>query len=107
MNTTENSKIERLTDDDFNRISQMLGCEFAALKAVQQVETGGKGGFFAPGKPAILFEGHIFWSQLKKRGLNPADYVTGNKTIASFCELHQKESPDASCLAMQGLSCVC
>lgn len=81
MNTTENSKIERLTDDDFNRISQMLGCEFAALKTVQQVETGGRGGFFAPGKPAILFEGHIFWSQLKKKGLKPEDYVNGNETI--------------------------
>nr|WP_302421955.1 N-acetylmuramidase domain-containing protein [Bacteroides intestinalis] len=29
-------------------------------------------------KPAILFEGHIFWSQLKKRGINPAEYVAGN-----------------------------
>lgn len=67
MNTTENSGIKRLTDDDFNQISQMLACESAALKAVQQVETGGKGGFVAPGKPAILFEGHIFWSQLHKK----------------------------------------
>ena len=81
MNTTENSKIERLTDDDFNRISQMLGCEFAALKTVQQVVTGGRGGFFAPGKPAILFEGHLFWSQLKKKGLKPEDYENGNETI--------------------------
>lgn len=81
MSTTENSGIKRLTDDDFNQISQILTCELAALKAVQQVETGGRGGFFAPGKPAILFEGHIFWSQLKKRGLNPADYVTSNETI--------------------------
>ena len=107
MNPEHSDLIQHLGDEDFIQVSRMLNCELAALKAVQQVETGGRGGFFAPGKPAILFEGHIFWSQLKKRGLNPADYVTGNKTIASFCELHQKESPDASCLAMQGLSCVC
>lgn len=81
MNTTENSGIKRLTDDDFNQISQMLACEPAALKAVQQVETGGKGGFVAPGKPTILFEGHIFWIQLKKKGLEPENYVKGNETI--------------------------
>lgn len=58
-----------------------MGCEPAALKAVQQVETGGRGGFFSPGRPAILFEGHIFWTQLKKRGSNPEDYVKGNENI--------------------------
>lgn len=81
MNTPENSDIIRLTNDDFNRISQMLGGELAALMAVQQVKIGGRGGFFAPGKPAILFEGHIFWNQLKKKGLHPEDYVNGNETI--------------------------
>ena len=47
----------------------------------QQVETGGRGGFFAPGKPAILFEGHIFWNQLKKRNVNPESHVKGNENI--------------------------
>jgi hypothetical protein len=45
------------------------------------VETGGRGGFFAPGRPAILFEGHIFWNQLKKFGINPEKLVTGNEDI--------------------------
>lgn len=81
MTTTENSEIKCLTDDDFNQISQMLACEPATLKAVQQVETGGRGGFFAPGKPAILFEGHIFWRQLKERGLNPEEHLSGNNNI--------------------------
>lgn len=81
MNATENSGITRLTNDDFNRISQMLGCELAVLKAVRQVETGGRGGFFTLGMPAILFERHIFWNQLKKKGLHPEDYVNGNETI--------------------------
>ncbi len=31
MNTTEKSKIERLTDDDFNQVSRILGCELVAL----------------------------------------------------------------------------
>lgn len=71
----------RLTEEDFKRCADILGVEVAAVKAVQEVETGGRGGFFAPGRPAILFEGHIFWSQLKKYGLNPEDYVKGNEDI--------------------------
>ena len=72
---------EKLTEEDFILMAQLLGCETAALKAVQEVETGGRGGFFAPGKPAILFEGHIFWKQLTKKGVNPEKYVQGNKDI--------------------------
>lgn len=72
---------ERLTEADFDLVARLLDCESAALKAVQSVETGGKGGFFAPGKPAILFEGHIFWSQLKKWGIDPEKHVAGNENI--------------------------
>lgn len=72
---------ERLATEDFELVASLLDVETAALKAVQEVETGGKGGFFAPGKPAILFEGHIFWTQLKKRGINPEDHVKGNENI--------------------------
>lgn len=72
---------EHLSEDDFNLVARLLDVQPAALKAVQKVETGGRGGFFAPGKPAILFEGHIFWSQLKKRGIDPAQHVAGNEDI--------------------------
>ncbi len=75
----ENQKT--LSRDDFKQVARLLDCEPAALMAVQQVETGGRGGFFASGRPAILFEGHVFWSQLKKRGLNPAEFVSGNEDI--------------------------
>ena len=81
MSIIEKSNSGRLTDEEFTQIAELLGCEPAALKAVQQVETGGRGGFFSPGRPAILFEGHIFWTQLKKRGSNPEDYVKGNENI--------------------------
>ena len=81
MNIIEKSNSGRLIDEDFTQVAELLGCEPAALKAVQQVETGGRGGFFSPGRPAILFEGHIFWTQLKKRGSNPEDYVKGNENI--------------------------
>lgn len=81
MSIIEKSNSGRLIDEDFTQLAELLGCEPAALKAVQQVETGGRGGFFSPGRPAILFEGHIFWTQLKKRGSNPEDYVKGNENI--------------------------
>lgn len=72
---------ERLSEEDFADVARLLEVEVAALKAVQKVETGGRGGFFAPGKPAILFEGHCFWKQLEKRGLSPEKYVKGNENI--------------------------
>lgn len=70
-----------ITDDDFWRAAKLLDCEPAALKAVQMVETGGKGGFLSNDKPAILFEGHIFWKQLKAAGINPATVAKGNEDI--------------------------
>lgn len=72
---------DSITNEDYERIAYLLDIEPASIKAIQEVETGGKGGFFAPGKPAILFEGHIFWNQLKKRGLNPEQYIKGNENI--------------------------
>lgn len=72
---------KKLAENDFILAAQLLDVETAALKAIQKVETGGRGGFFAPGNPAILFEGHVFWSQLIKRGLKPENYVAGNENI--------------------------
>jgi hypothetical protein len=48
-----------LTNDDYIKASQILGCEIAAIKAVALVESSGSG-FFHNGHPKILFEGHIF-----------------------------------------------
>ena len=71
----------RLTEADYQRAAQSLNVPVAAVKAVKDVETGGRGGFLAEGKPTILFEGHIFWSQLKKVGINPDTHVAGNEDI--------------------------
>ena len=74
-------KTLRLTEADYQHAADLLYVEVAAIKAVLEVETGNKGGFLAVGKPTILFEGHIFWSQLKKRGIDPAKYQKGNEDI--------------------------
>lgn len=42
------------------RIAQRLGIDPAAVWAVAQVESGGKGGFLPDKRPRILFEAHIF-----------------------------------------------
>lgn len=71
----------RINDADYERAAGLLGVEVAAVKAVLEVETGNKGGFLSPGYPTILFEGHIFWSQLKERGIDPEKYQKGNEDI--------------------------
>lgn len=71
----------RLKESDFARAALNLDIPIATIKAVQEIETGGKGGFFSKNKPAILFEGHVFWNQLKKRGKKPEDFVKGNENI--------------------------
>lgn len=71
----------KITEDDFEKAALLLDVETAALKAVEEVETNGKGGFLPSGRPTILFEGHVFWSQLKKRGINPERFSDGNEDI--------------------------
>ena len=56
MNTTENSEIVRLTDDNFDQIFQKLACKVAVLRAVQQVETGGRGGFLLSACPLFFLK---------------------------------------------------
>jgi hypothetical protein len=48
-----------LTDEDFARAAKALNVEEAAIRAVAEVEAAGKG-FIADGRPAILYEAHIF-----------------------------------------------
>lgn len=69
------------TETDIEKAAKLLGCEVAVIKAVNEVESGGRSGFLSNGKPIILFEGHIFWNELKKVGINPALHVQGNEDI--------------------------
>lgn len=81
MTTVSYSKnSDSASDDIYTRCAAMIGCEVEALKAVIKVESNGSG-FFAAGKPSILFEGHIFWKQLKEVGIDPTRVVRGNEDI--------------------------
>lgn len=69
----QNSKL--LSENDLIDFANHFGLELAMVKAVNEIESGGKG-FLINGKPVILFEGHVFWRELQKRGINPQIYVT-------------------------------
>lgn len=61
-------------------IAQEYDLEPAVILAIQSVESGGNG-FFSDGRPKILFEGHIFWRELRKKGINPEQHRPGNENI--------------------------
>ena len=53
-------KATRLKDKDFEEAAGKLFCEVAAVKAVAEVESGGRSGFFKDKRPKILFESRYF-----------------------------------------------
>ncbi len=63
-----------LSEQDVKDFASRFGLELAMVKAVNEIESRGKG-FLVDGRPVILFEGHIFWRELEKRGVNPSQYV--------------------------------
>jgi hypothetical protein len=63
-----------LSEQDLIDFADNNNLELATVKAVNEVESRGKG-FLIHGRPVILFEGHVFWRELKKRGLDPNDFL--------------------------------
>lgn len=66
-----------LSESDVKEFAEQHNLELAVVKAVNSVESRGKG-FLIDGRPVILFEGHVFWRQLEKRGLDPNNYLSQN-----------------------------
>lgn len=69
-----------LMESDVITLADDLGLEPAVIKAVNSVESSGRG-FFIDGRPKILFEGHIFWRQLKQRGYHPDEMQQGFENV--------------------------
>ncbi len=65
---------------EFQNCAKALDVDLATIMAVAEVESAGNG-FLESGVPKILFEPHVFWKQLKAKGLNPLDYAKGNEDI--------------------------
>lgn len=87
-----------LTEADFERAAETLGCDVPAIKAVCEVEAPG-GGFLSDGiAPRILFEAHIFSDRtnhqfdashpnISSRSWNQALYAKGpNADARGFAE---------------------
>ena len=62
-----------LTDEDFARAAKELNVEEAAIRAVVEVETGGASGFLPDGRPAILYEAHVFHKETGGKHSNARD----------------------------------
>src|SRR5699024_7120957 len=65
-----------LQKSDILQLAEKLQVEPAVIQAVKSVESKGHG-FLEDGRPRILFEGHIFWRQLKQRGYFPKNMRSG------------------------------
>lgn len=75
--TTSNRFIEEV---DLINAAKSLGVEVSTIKAVNEVESRGRG--FIHDFPVILFERHIFWRRLKAYGEDPSLLVNDeNKDI--------------------------
>lgn len=59
-----------LTLAEIKSVAAPLGLDPCLVQAVVSVESRGEG-FLPDGRPVILFEGHIFWREMEKRGINP------------------------------------
>lgn len=70
-----------ITEKQFEEAAHLLGCDKAAVKAVNKVETGGRTSFMPDGRAKILFEGHIFWKQLLFVHIDPKAHLKGNEDI--------------------------
>jgi len=57
----------RLAATDFVAAAKQLGCETAAVRAVSEVESGGRTGFDDKKRPKILFEIHLFRENTKMK----------------------------------------
>ena len=72
-------KYDYITDADLIKVAIDYDIELAVIKAIKSVESGGKS--IQNGIPTMLFEGHVFWQQLKAKGISPYNYISGNENI--------------------------
>lgn len=63
-----------LRESDLIAAAERLGVSLASIKAVNEVESRGRG-FLADGRPVILFERHVFWRQLAAHGVDPTRHT--------------------------------
>lgn len=83
LSTLHRQNDKALTRADFEAVADRLGCEWEAVAAVAQVESGPLGGFAADGRPIILFERHLF-SAKTHRAYDATHPNVSNKTAGGY-----------------------
>ncbi|SFB12279.1 N-acetylmuramidase domain-containing protein [Algoriphagus aquimarinus] len=78
-----------LGEQDLIDFAKRYQLDLVAVKAVNEVESSGKG-FLIDGRPKILFEGHVFWRQLKARGINPEDFSNPSNETVLYKQFNKK-----------------
>lgn len=68
-----------LSQQDIVTFAAQRDLEVPVVRAVYGVEASGIG--FVGLQPKILFEGHVFWKQLQRAGVDPRRHVEGNRDI--------------------------
>ncbi len=68
-----------LSQKDIDDFAAANDLEVPLVRTVYSVESGGSG--FVGVKPKILFEGHVFWDQLKAAGIDPRQAARGHEDI--------------------------
>lgn len=87
-----------LTEQDYQRAAKRLGCEVAAIKAADEVESKGAG-FLPSGEPKVLFEAHIFdrlTSGRFRRSHPNLSSAKWNKALYGPAGLHQHKRLQAA-----------
>lgn len=72
-----------ITENQYKKSAEKIGCEIAVVKTVAIVESNGSG-FQSDGTPTILFEPHIFWKQLKAKGINPEELLKKDPSLSDI-----------------------
>lgn len=73
---------ESLKHEDLVEAANYLGVELAAIMAVSEVESRGRG-FFTNGLPAILYERHIMRRRLIAYKIDPIPFITSSPDIVN------------------------
>jgi len=68
-----------LSESDITETANDHDLDVALLKSVNEVESSGAG--FIVDRPKILFEGHVFWKELKKQDIDPKKFKNDHPNI--------------------------
>src|SRR5690606_40492085 len=101
LSTPRRQNSDPLRRADFEAIAARLGCEWEAVAAVAEVESGPLGGFGDDGRPVILFERHLF-SRKTNSQYDASHPAISNRTPGGYprsqadrwSQLEQANAPD-------------